>query len=30
VKGMLENQDTMARQIDEAVTRMFARFPRPL
>jgi hypothetical protein len=30
VKGMLENQDTMARRIDEAVTRMFARFPRPL
>jgi hypothetical protein len=30
VKGMLENQDTMARQIDEAVTRMFAQFPRPL
>ena len=30
VRGMLENQDTMARQIDEAVTRMFARFPRPL
>ena len=30
VKGMLENQDTMARQIDEAVTRMFTRFPRPL
>jgi hypothetical protein len=30
VKGMLQNQDTMARQIDEAVTRMFVRFPRPL
>ena len=30
VKGMLENQDTMARRIDEAVTRMFVRFPRPL
>ena len=30
VNGMLENQDTMARQIDEAVTRMFERFPRPL
>ena len=30
VKGMLENQDTMARRIDDAVTRMFARFPRPL
>ena len=30
VKDMLGNQDTMARQIDEAVTRMFARFPRPL
>jgi len=30
VRGMLESQDTMARQIDEAVTRMFTRFPRPL
>jgi len=30
VKDMLENQDVMARQIAEAVTRMFARFPRPL
>jgi hypothetical protein len=30
VKGMLDNQDVMARQIAEAVTRMFARFPRPL
>jgi hypothetical protein len=30
VKGMLENKDTMARQIDEAVTRMFEQFPRPL
>ena len=30
VRGMLENQDTMARQIDEAVSRMFAQFPRPL
>lgn len=30
VKGMLENQDTMAEQIDEAVSRMFAQFPRPL
>jgi hypothetical protein len=30
VKDMLDNQDVMARQIDEAVTRMFARFPRPL
>lgn len=30
VKDMLEDQDTMARQIDEAVTRMFDRFPRPL
>ena len=30
VKGMLENQDTMARQIDEAAARMFERFPRPL
>ena len=30
VKRMLENQDTMAEQIDEAVSRMFAQFPRPL
>ena len=30
VKGMLNDQDTMARQIDEAVARMFAEFPRPL
>jgi hypothetical protein len=30
VKRMLDNQDTMARQIDDAVTRMFMRFPRPL
>jgi hypothetical protein len=30
VAGMLNNQDTMARQIDEAVARMFAEFPRPL
>jgi hypothetical protein len=30
VKGMLDSQDTMARQIDDAVTRMFTRFPRPL
>jgi hypothetical protein len=30
VKGMLENQDTMARQINEAVTRMFEQFPKPL
>ena len=29
VKGMLDNEDTMARQINEAVIRMFARFPRP-
>ena len=29
VKGMLDNQVT-ARQIDDAVTRMFTRFPRPL
>lgn len=27
VKGMLENQDTMAAKIDEAVTRMLARLP---
>ena len=30
VRGMLENQDTMARQIDEAVSKMFEEFPRPL
>jgi hypothetical protein len=30
VKGMLDSQDTMARQINEAVTRMFTTFPRPL
>jgi hypothetical protein len=30
VKGMLNNQDTMARQINEAVARMFAEFPKPL
>lgn len=30
VKVMLNNQDTMARQINEAVTRMFTGFPRPL
>jgi hypothetical protein len=30
VKGMLDNQDTMARQINDAVTRMLATFPRPL
>ena len=30
VRGMLESQDTMARQIDEAVTRMCTRFSRPL
>jgi hypothetical protein len=30
VKDMLDNQDVMARQINEAVTRMLARFPRPL
>jgi hypothetical protein len=30
VKGMLTNQDTMARQINEAVARMFAQFPKPL
>ena len=30
VSGMLANQDTMARQINEAVARMFAEFPAPL
>jgi hypothetical protein len=30
VKGMLANQDTMARQINEAVARMFSECPRPL
>jgi hypothetical protein len=30
VKDMLSNQDVMAKQINEAVTRMFERFPRPL
>jgi hypothetical protein len=30
VRGMLDSQDTMARQIDDAVTRMFTGFPRPL
>jgi hypothetical protein len=30
VRGMLDNQDAMARQINEAVTRMFAEFPAPL
>jgi hypothetical protein len=30
VTGMLANQDTMARQINEAVARMFAEFPKPL
>jgi hypothetical protein len=30
VNGMLANQDTMARQINEAVARMFAEFPKPL
>jgi hypothetical protein len=30
VTGMLNNQDTMARQINEAVARMFVDFPRPL
>ena len=30
VKDMLKNQDTMARQINEAVTRMFKEFPRAL
>ena len=30
VKGMLDSQDTMTRQVNEAVTRMFKIFPRPL
>ena len=30
VQGMLGNQDTMARQINEAVARMFGKFPKPL
>jgi len=30
VQGMLANQDTMARQINEAVARMFGEFPKPL
>jgi len=30
VKGMLDSQETMARQIDDAVSRMFTRFPKPL
>jgi hypothetical protein len=30
VKDMLDNQDVMAQRIDEAVSRMFMRFPRPL
>ena len=30
VKGMLENRDTMAREINEAVARMFEEFPKPL
>jgi hypothetical protein len=30
VKGMIDNQDTMARQIDDAVPRRSPRFPRPL
>jgi hypothetical protein len=30
IEGALNNQDRMARQIDEAATRMLARFPRPL
>jgi hypothetical protein len=30
VKDMLANQDTMARQINEAVARMFNEFPKPL
>ena len=27
VEGVLDNEDEMARQIDEAVTRMMARLP---
>jgi hypothetical protein len=27
VEGVLDNQDRMARKIDEAVTRMLARLP---
>jgi hypothetical protein len=30
VGGMLANQDTMSRQINEAVARMFEQFPKPL
>jgi hypothetical protein len=30
VKDMLANQDTMARQINEAIARMFEEFPKPL
>ena len=30
VSGMLADQDTMARQINEAVARMFNQFPKPL
>jgi hypothetical protein len=30
VKGMLENEDTMARQINQGVARMFEEFPKPL
>jgi hypothetical protein len=30
VGGMLANQDTMARQINEAIARMFEQFPKPL
>ena len=30
VGDILKNRDQMARRIDEAVTRMFARFPIPL
>ena len=30
VEGVLDNEDEMARQIDEAVTRMLARLPPPL
>ena len=30
VRGMLANQDTMVQQINEAIARMFAEFPKPL
>lgn len=30
VKGMLADRDTMARQIERAIARMFSEFPKPL